>query len=58
MPTFRSSQQTPASATRQLDFVFASDSIADRVTTKAMTGVDEWGVSDHCRVVIDVAPTM
>ena len=58
VPTFRSSQQTPASATRQLDFVFASDSIADRVTTKAMNGVDEWGVSDHCRVVIDVAPTM
>ncbi len=55
VPTYRSTRQTPATATRQLDFVFASESIADRVRTRAMNGIDEWGPSDHCRVVIDIA---
>jgi exonuclease III len=56
VPTFYSSQQAPESASRQLDFVFASESIAERVSVRAMNGVDEWGPSDHCRIVIDVAP--
>ena len=55
VPTYRSTRQTPATATRQLDFVFASESIADRVRARAMNGIDEWGPSDHCRVVIDIA---
>ena len=55
MPTYFHSRQTPETATRQLDFVFASDWIADRVTAVALNAVQEWGPSDHCRVRIDVA---
>jgi endonuclease/exonuclease/phosphatase (EEP) superfamily protein YafD len=54
VPTYHSTQQTPATATRQLDYVFASESIADRVQVCALNGVEEWGPSDHCRLVIDV----
>ena len=53
VPTFHHSQQKPASATRQLDFVFASASIADRIKVRALNTPEEWGPSDHCRVVID-----
>jgi hypothetical protein len=55
VPMFHSTQQTPATATRQLDFVFASESIADRVQVRALNEIAEWGPSDHCRIVIDVA---
>jgi hypothetical protein len=54
VPTFHSNSQTPATASRQLDFVFASDSIADRVMVKALNGIKEWGPSDHCRIMINV----
>lgn len=55
VPTFHSTQRTPVTATRQLDFVFASESIADRVQVRALNEIAEWGPSDHCRIVIDVA---
>jgi hypothetical protein len=55
VPTFHHNRQTPATATRQLDFVFASRSLADAVSVRAMNTVDEWGPSDHCRVLIDIA---
>jgi hypothetical protein len=54
VPTFHHTRQTPETATRQLDFVFASKSIADQVTVHALNGPAEWGPSDYCRVVIDV----
>jgi len=54
VPTFHTNRQTPATATRQLDFVFASESIADRVMVKALNSVEEWGPSDHCRVIIEL----
>jgi endonuclease/exonuclease/phosphatase family metal-dependent hydrolase len=54
IPTFHSNRQTPATAARQLDFVFASEDIADRVRVRAMNRVEEWGPSDHCRVIVDV----
>jgi endonuclease/exonuclease/phosphatase family metal-dependent hydrolase len=54
VPTFHSNSQTPATASRQLDFVFASDSIADRVMVKELNGIEEWGPSDHCRILINV----
>jgi len=53
VPTFHHSRQDPASATRQLDFVFASASIADRIEVRALNTPEAWGPSDHCRVVID-----
>ena len=48
-------RQTPSDAELQLDYVFASRSIAHRVTVRALNGVDEWGPSDHCRLLIEVA---
>lgn len=53
VPTFHHSRQTAVTATRQLDFVFASASIADRIDVRAMNMPEVWGPSDHCRVVID-----
>lgn len=55
VPTFKHSKQTPETATRQLDFVFASASIADRVTVRALNTSEQWGPSDHCRILIDVS---
>ena len=54
VPTFYSSRQNPQTASRQLDFVFASESIADRVKVRALNGVEEWGSSDHCRIMIEL----
>lgn len=54
VPTYHTNRQTPASATRQLDFVFASRAIADKVRVVARNGVQEWGPSDHCRIEIVV----
>ena len=54
VPTFHSSYQTPATATRQLDYVFASESMADAVRVRAVNEVEQWGPSDHCRLAIDV----
>ena len=52
VPTYHHSRQTPLTATRQLDFVFATENIADLVTTRALNDVEGWGPSDHCRVSI------
>jgi len=54
VPTYYSSHQRPETARRQLDFVFASASIADKIKVRARNGLDEWGPSDHCRVEIEV----
>ena len=54
VPTYYHSRQTAATATRQLDFVFASASLADRVHTEARNEPAEWGSSDHCRISIEV----
>jgi exonuclease III len=56
VPTYHNNGQTPRTATRQLDFVFVSRSLAGGVTVRALNGIDEWGPSDHCRVVIDIDP--
>lgn len=54
VPTFHTNRQTPSTATRQLDFVFASESIKDKLKVRARNHPDDWGPSDHCRVEIDV----
>ena len=53
VPTFHTNRQTPETATRQLDFVFASESIKDRIAVRAINDPDEWGPSDHCRIEIN-----
>lgn len=53
LPTFRLRSGV---ATRQLDYVFASESIADQVEATALNSTEAWGPSDHCRVLIEVGP--
>ena len=55
VPTYHSSHQSPATATRQLDFVFASQDLAESVKVRALNEPDRWGPSDHCRIAIEVA---
>jgi hypothetical protein len=57
VPTRRTS--TPSGkghnlAYRQLDFAFASESIADSLTVWALDAPQEWGPSDHCRILIEI----
>ncbi len=54
VPTYRTRLDDPATATRQLDFVFASADLLPRLRVRALNRPEEWGPSDHCRVVVDV----
>ncbi len=54
VPTFHHSGQTPQTATRQLDFVFASESMSEQVTATALNAPEQWGGSDHCQIQINV----
>lgn len=55
VPTYHHNRQTPATATRQLDFVFASEGLVDSLTVRALNAPEAWGSSDHCRVEIEIA---
>jgi exonuclease III len=55
VPTYRTNKGKPETATRQLDFVFASESIASRLSVRAANSVAEWGSSDHCKVFIELS---
>lgn len=57
VPTFRTRKADPASATRQLDFVFASNDVAGRLRVRARNAAADWGPSDHCRLEIDLEPS-
>jgi len=54
VPTFRTKKNIPETATRQLDFVFASESLKDRLHIRAINRPEEWGPSDHCRILIEL----
>jgi exonuclease III len=54
VPTFRTRRDDPATARRQLDFVFASEALVDSIRVTALNGRDQWGPSDHCRITIDI----
>ncbi len=54
VPTYYTRHQNPATATRQLDFVFASRGLAEHLRARALNEVDRWGPSDHCRVEIEI----
>lgn len=56
VPTYRTKGSDPLTATRQLDFVFASRGLAGRVATRALVADEQWGPSDHCRVEIELRP--
>lgn len=57
VPTYRPGFCHPAKATRQLDFVFATSDLASRLAVRALNGEGEWGLSDHCRIEIELVPT-
>ena len=54
VPTYHTRGGSPATAQNQLDYVFASRGFHRGVRAKALNGVDEWGSSDHCRILIEV----
>ena len=39
----------------QLDYAFASRGFHEAITVRAMNGIEEWGASDHCRLLIEIA---
>ncbi|WP_420614207.1 hypothetical protein [Candidatus Spongiisocius sp.] len=55
VPTYHTTSQTPATATNQLDWAFASRGFHHGITVRALNEVDEWGPSDHCRLLIEVS---
>ncbi len=58
VPTYHSNRQCPATAQTQLDHVFASRGFHTSVTATALNSVEEWGPSDHCRLLIRVGPAV
>ena len=56
VPIFHTNTSSPATAEYQLDYVFASRGFHESLKVRALNGVDEWGPSDHCRIVIEIAP--
>ena len=54
VPTFRRIGASPAEAEAQLDYVFVSKGMVDSVRVSALNDPDQWGPSDHCRIVIEV----
>lgn len=53
--TFHSNQKTPATAHIQLDYAFASQGFYNAISVRALNGIDEWGSSDHCRLLIEIS---
>ena len=54
VPTFYNRGKSPKDAANQLDYVFASRGFHNQVSVRAMNRIDEWGPSDHCRLMIEV----
>lgn len=46
--------KTPLDARNQLDYVFASRGFHESIRARALNEVEEWGPSDHCRIVIEI----
>ena len=55
VPTYYTTTRSPATAQNQLDYAFASRGFHKSVKVRAMNAVEEWGASDHCRLLIEVA---
>ncbi|MDE2687009.1 MAG: hypothetical protein OXI16_05850 [Chloroflexota bacterium] len=55
VPTYYTvGEKTAEAASQQLDYAFASRGFHKSVRVRAMNEVDEWGPSDHCRLLIEV----
>ncbi len=54
--TYHLRNRNPATASNnQLDYAFASHGFHESVEVRAMNAVEEWGASDHCRLLIEIA---
>ncbi|MCY3809176.1 MAG: hypothetical protein OXG58_07125 [Gemmatimonadetes bacterium] len=53
--TYHTTGQTPETANKQVDYVFASKGFHKAVSVRTLNGVDEWGSSDHCRLLIEIS---
>ena len=54
VPTWLQPGRNPETANRQLDYAIASRGFHERVNVRALNRADEWGPSDHCRLMIEV----
>ena len=54
VPTYHTPRQKPETAENQLDYVFASRGFHKKVQTRALNGPEQWGISDHCQIAIDI----
>ena len=54
VPTYYKVGECPEKARNQLDYAFASRGFHERVRVRAMNEVNEWGCSDHCRLIIEI----
>ena len=54
LPTYHTTRQRPQAANRQLDYAFASRGFHERIHVRALNGIEEWGPSDHCRLLINI----
>ena len=54
VPTWVQNGRPPEEANRQFDYAIASRGFHERVTVRALNRPDEWGPSDHCRLLIEV----
>ena len=56
VPTYYTARQRcAANAVRQLDYAFASRGFHNRASVRALNEIDEWGPSDHCRLLIEIS---
>ena len=55
VPTFYATGRSPRAAQHQLDYAFASRGFHEDVKVRALNSFEEWGASDHCRLLIDVS---
>ncbi|MCY4369692.1 MAG: hypothetical protein OXF41_09810 [bacterium] len=55
VPTYHTVAQSPETADSQLDWAFASRGFHHSVSVRALNSVEDWGPSDHCRLLIEVA---
>lgn len=55
VPTYYARGGSPESAQNQLDYVFASRGFHQSIKVRAMNSADEWGASDHCRLLIEIS---
>ena len=54
VPTWVPPGRLPETADRQLDYAFASRGFHEQVSVRALNTADEWGPSDHCRLLVEV----